>query len=350
MASFLGCRARPASVASALPLRANRVPLVLFRGAFRFANDCELYRAGCAASSSSQVREGGDFRALLPLLPKRGGISSPTAFLAPSVAYNFRHEDAAHALPPVLRLQATGPARGHRAWKGCRCGAGRAYGREGDGRPIGLEGTAHRDALCLYGHGAVSRMDGDGVLQRRPRVPRSGCDGLRLRGLQHDRCRRARRAGPVLAAHRAALRQAGRALGHGRVHDSVGVSELLDDLLPRARPLLRGPGRGAGGGGHRAHHPFVVGAVRLLESLPGGAVLLGRPGGRRPRSVAVQRPGHSVAVGVHLPGAGREPRLPAPRLRPAPRRRASAPVVGHLLLPVEAHRRDGSLLAGLRHV
>ncbi len=33
-----------------------------------------------------------------------------------------------------------------------------------------------------------------------------------------------------------------------------------------------------------------------------------------PRSVAVQRPGRSVAVGVHLPGAGREPRLPAPRL------------------------------------
>lgn len=139
-------------------------------------------------------------------------------------------------------------------------------------------------------------------------------------------------------------------MDHRRVHDSVGMLELLDDLLPRSRPLLRGSGGGAGGDGDRAHHPFVVGAVRLLESLPGGAVFLGRPGGGGPRSVAVQGAGRSVALGVHLFGASCEPRLPAPRLRLAPRRRAPAPVVGHVLVPVEAHRRDGPLLAGLRHV
>ena len=260
--------------------------------------------------------------------------------------------------PAAIRRQAafTG-GDGRRLSPGRRCaraGPGGACadreGRHGNGGAAASEGPDHRDAPGLHGHGAFPRVDRDGVLQRLDRLSGSGRDGLRVCGLQYDGGGGAGGAGRRLAPHRAAVRQARPTVDHRRLFGAIGVHELLDYLLAFASRALRSAGGAAGCGGHRAHHPFVVGTVRLSESLPRGPVLLGRPGGGRLGAVAVQGPGHSVAVGVHLPDSRGQPGMSAPRLRGPARQRAAAAVVGHVLVPMEAHRRGGPVLGGLRSV
>ena len=81
MASFLGCRARPELAASALPLRANRVPLALFPQGFSVRQRLRTLPSRLRRVILFPGQRGGRFsRPSTPFAKKRGDIVSDGFF------------------------------------------------------------------------------------------------------------------------------------------------------------------------------------------------------------------------------------------------------------------------------